>query len=230
MKLIGQIIKKITKKKDSLLKPQIPYKSKFSDADNEKDYAEKSQALERILGPMEPLVGHAIIPYQVGGPVDMYYFSKTLPGTAFVTLELLEPDGTGPLPNRIGTYELIAFTKIPYQISEDPNTLFNEIENRIRKLFTITGRYGKEAVLNPLDTCEYPLGEGKENACVFFDEYKKEGVEFKISGRKHHLLLLIEVFRSEMEYAMKNGTGELIKRLKAEGHYPYSDLDREPVV
>src|SRR5918912_1106382 len=79
---------------------------KFSDEDYEKDYELKSKALEDILGKMHNLVGHAIIPFAVGGAVDMYYFPNHISGTGFATMELLEPDGTGPLPNRLGTYEL----------------------------------------------------------------------------------------------------------------------------
>jgi hypothetical protein len=32
-----------------------------------------------------------------------------------------------------------------------------------------------------------------------------------------------------MEYARRNGSEELLEKLKVAGHYPYSDLDREPV-
>ncbi len=43
------------------------------------------------------------------------------------------------------------------------------------------------------------------------------------------LLAIIEVFRSEMDFARQCGGAVLIERLKAEGCYPYSDLDREPI-
>jgi len=43
------------------------------------------------------------------------------------------------------------------------------------------------------------------------------------------LLLCLQVFRSEMEFARENGSEELFKKLKQAGHYPYSDLDRQPV-
>jgi hypothetical protein len=42
-------------------------------------------------------------------------------------------------------------------------------------------------------------------------------------------VLCIEVFPSEMKHAMENGSASLLRKLKAAGHYPYSDLDREPV-
>ena len=63
--------------------------------------------------------------------------------------------------------------------------------------------------------------------CLIFDGYPSypagEPAEFG-------LLAVIEVFRSEMDYARKHGGAKLLKRLRAEGHYPYSDMDREPVV
>jgi hypothetical protein len=55
-------------------------------------------------------------------------------------------------------------------------------------------------------------------------------VGFVIDGKTHCLMLCMEVFRSEMEHAMKHGSVSVIPRLKAAGHYPYSDLDRDPVV
>ena len=33
-----------------------------------------------------------------------------------------------------------------------------------------------------------------------------------------------------MDYARQNGSDELFKLLKEKGFYPYSDLDREPVI
>jgi len=53
---------------------------------------------------------------------------------------------------------------------------------------------------------------------------------FPIGDEQHGLLLCIEVFRSELEFAMENSRDELITLLKEHGHYPRSDLDREPVV
>ncbi len=197
----------------------------------ERDYEAKKAALERILGPMHELVGHAIIPFQVGGAVDMYYFPNGIPGTGFATMELLEPDGSGPQPNRIGTYELVAFTKqkMPPSGNRSEDHPFNKIERRICGIFTNTGFYSREAVLNPGETCEIPGEKGEPNKCLILDEYAPNGIQFEIAGRKHCLLLCMEVFRSEMTYAMENGSDLVLKRLKEAGYYPYSDLDRKPV-
>lgn len=203
----------------------------FSDKDYERHYEAKQAALERVLGPMHDLVGHAIISFAVGGAVDMYYFPNGIPGTGFATMELIERDGSGPKPNRIGTYELVAFTKkkIPLPEVGLEDHPFTQTERRICGTFTTIGNYSYEAVLNPGETCELPGKEGEPNRCLIFDEYAPDGTPFEIDGKKHCLLLCLEVFRSEMEYAMEHGGDAVLKKLKAAGHYPYSDLDREPV-
>ncbi|WP_153798764.1 suppressor of fused domain protein [Foetidibacter luteolus] len=211
-------------------KPDKTEPKEFTGQEYELDYEQKLQGLENILGKMHDLVGHAIIPFAVGGAVDMYYFPNHIKGTGFATMELLEPDGTGPLPNRLGTYELIAFTKHDYNDSEDAQTPFNLIERKVCGIFTTIGFFSRQAVLNPNETCEVPSGEGEENTCLVFDLYKPNNKEFKVGNRKHHLLLCLQVFRSEMEFSRGNGSEELFKKLKEAGHYPYSDLDRQPVV
>jgi len=199
-------------------------KKVFTDEQFMESYELKSKAIEGVLGPMENMVGHAIIPFDIGGTVDMYYFSEHIAGTGFVTMELINPDGSGPKPNVIGTYELVAFTKEKYNTIEETETPFNKIERHICGLFTTIGNYSFQAVLNPKETCEVPT-DGEENACLIFDAYKG----FQISGSIHHLLLCMQVFRSEMDFARANGTEKLIDLLKEAGHYPYSDLNREKV-
>ena len=202
----------------------------FTEQEYETDYELKLQGLENVLGKMHDLVGHAIISFAVGGAVDMYYFPNHIKGTGFATMELLEPDGTGPLPNRHGTYELVAFTKHNYEHNSDTQTPFYFIERKVCGFFTTIGDYSRQAIINPNETCEIPNDEGKENTCLIFDLYEPENKKFIIGDRHHHLLLCIQVFRSEMEYARENGSDQLFEKLKQAGHYPYSDLDRAPVV
>lgn len=211
--------------------------SDFSDEEWNLDYEQKEKGLEYVLGKMHNLVGHAIIPFSIGGAVDMYYFPNHIKGTGFATMELLAPDGTGPLPNRLGTYELVAFTKydienVEYDVlpAKTETSPFNKIERKICGVFTTIGNYSFEAELNPLETCEIPMDNGEENICMAFDLYQPDGKKFMIGEREHHLLLCILLFRSEMEYAREHGSQLLFDKLKQAGHYPYSDLDREHVV
>jgi hypothetical protein len=211
-------------------KKETPIEKEFSEEEHEKDYELKSEGLENVLGKMHNRVGHAIIPFAVGGAVDIYYFPNHIKGTGFATMELLDPEGNGPKKNRIGTYELVAFTKCDYDTSEDTQTPFNLIERKACGFFTAIGMFSSKAVLNPKETIEVPNGENEENTCLIFDLFEPNGKKFKIGDREHHLLLCLQIFRSEMDYARQNGSEELFKILKEKGIYPYSDLDREPAV
>jgi hypothetical protein len=212
--------------------PTDPPDLKF-DEDVRLKYGEaKQRGLEEALGPMHDLVGHAIIPFEIGGPVDMYYFPNVLPGTAFVTQELIDPDGTGPKPSEIGTYELIAFTRHPpppdMATEGRQQTDFDRVELRMRNIFTRLANYAHDAVLKPHETCEVPDVDG-ETPAIVFDEFKPVRGEFRIDGRKHGLLLCIEVYPSELELARKSGSKTLLRNLMDAGHYPYSDLNRASV-
>jgi hypothetical protein len=143
-------------------------------------------------------------------------------------MELIEPDGTGPLPSNIGTFELVAFTR--HKIG-DPSSepAFKTIELRVRRIFTTVGRYSTEAVLNPKDTCEVPEDDAPPH-CLVFDEYAGPQRPFLIGDKEYGLLLCIEVFPQEMDFAMQHGSQLLLDRLRSQGVYPFSDLDRKPVV
>lgn len=101
----------------------------FTDEEYEKDYDLKAKGLETILGKSHHLVGHAFIPFDAGGAVDMFYYpnGKTK-GTGFATMELIQPDGTVPIPNRNGIYELVAFAKHDYANDTSQANPFNQNE------------------------------------------------------------------------------------------------------
>ena len=179
---------------------------------------------------MHGLVGHAVIPYAVGGTLDMYYFKNHLNGTRFATMELLDPDGNGPRKNKFGTYELVAFTKHAYSEDKNEKTPFHLIERKACGFLTSIGMYSSQAILNPKDTIEVPNGENDENTCLILDLYEPQGKKFSIGSKEHHLLLCMQIFRNEMIYAREHGSEELFKILKENGIYPYSDLDRKPAV
>lgn len=223
---IFKSIKKLFSRKDENIEYAI---DKFSVEEFDEHYDLKKIALEVVLGEMYPMVGHAIIPFQVGGAVDMYYFTNHIPGTAFATMELIQPDGSGPRPNEYGTYELLAFTKYAYDAHKEgePRTEFEKIERRVCGIFTAIGFYSFEATLKPGETCQLP---NDKPIYLVFDRYQPNNVDFKIGSKKHHLLLCIEVYENEMNFSRENGSTELFKKLKEKGFYPYSDMDREPVV
>ncbi len=214
-------------------KPQIP-EERWRE-----HYQAKRAALERILGPMDSLVGHAIVPFEEGGPVDMYYFSTHLPGTVMATMDLIDPEGNGPQPGRLGTYELVACTyRSRFRAFELPpdgrngqpdDGGFAVMQDRICTMLTIIGHDSFEAVLEPGDACEMPVEDEGDTRYIVFDEFDTGGIPFEVEGRRHGLLLCIEVHPSELKYAQRHGTQALLARLKRAQVYPYSDLDRECV-
>jgi len=114
---------------------------KYTDEQYDKDYELKREGLEKILGKMHDLVGHSVVPFYMGGSVDLYYFIHHIKGTGFATMELLDIEGNGPLPNELGTYELLAFTKNYYDEGSDGGSAFNlskaEFVKILRQLETI---------------------------------------------------------------------------------------------
>lgn len=215
----------------------------FSDERCDEHYEAKQAAMERVLGPMDELVYHAIIPFELGGAVDMYYFSSCIDGSVCATMELINPDGKGPRPNKLGTYEVVACTKQkdtptpgePFEekkkrIEEDRLTPFERINSRLCGIMTAVGRYSSMATLQPGETAEIPLGEDDDLACVIFDSFDPKGIPFEIEGKRHGLLLCMEIHRSELNFARENTGRVLIDRLKQAGVYPYSDMDRDAIL
>ena len=142
-------------------KKEMPVETEFTEEEHDKNYELKSAGLENILGKKHNLVGHAIIPFSIGGSVDRYYFPSHIKGTGFATMELLDPNGNGPKENPLGTYELVAFTKYDYNTSEDTEMPFNLIERKVCGFLTSIGMYSSQAVLNPKETIEVSNGENE---------------------------------------------------------------------
>lgn len=204
----------------------------MADADEEAGqgwYDRKSALMEAMLGREHDVVMHAIIPYGIGGPLDLYYYPNGVPGTAVATKELSELPGDGPCNAVFRNYELVMFTKHPIDLdaADDPDTAFGRMHVVTSAVLNRIARYSAQATLNPNETCEFPPDvEIVGGRCLVFDGYPSYAEELPA---EFGLLAVIEVFRSEMDYARAHGGRELLKRLKASGHYPYSDLDREPV-
>ncbi|KPE50729.1 hypothetical protein [Chryseobacterium indologenes] len=199
--------------------------------DNDGKYIEhynlKLQAIENVLGNSAEVIGHAVIPFRVIagmtlGAVDMHYFPHHIEGTGFTTMELITTDGKGPKPNEKGTYELVAFTKQPFNdINQDPPTAFNTIERRMCENFTQIAGAAHNKVFNPYEICQISGSDGQPRY-IIFDVYK----ELEIEGHKHHLLLCMEIFEEELATVEMFGHEGFVNMLKMIKIYPYSDLDR----
>jgi len=210
--------------------PKQHSQPEFSEEQHTLDDELKKAGLEAVLGTMNDVVLHAIFPYAVGGALDVYAFPNHIAGTGLVSMELLRPDGSGPAPNTEGTYELIMFTKHKPDFTELWESPFRKMVFRCCMIMTNTALYSAESgdyavVFNSNETCTFPIFED-ENVFCFFHKY----ADFWVGERKHHLLLIMEVLEREQDFARQEGTEKLLSLLKEQGYYPYSDLDRPPVV
>jgi hypothetical protein len=189
----------------------------------------KSILMEASLGKEHDIVMHAIIPYCVGGALDLYYYPKGLPGTAIATKELSELPNAGSSNNVFSCYELVMFTKQKLDLgaANDESTAFGREHSKINAILNPIARYSAEAKLNPHETCEFPANMARVGGkCLIFDGYACHSDDMV---ENFGLLAVIEIFRSEMDYARARGSRRLIDQLKSNGYYPYSDLDREAV-
>jgi hypothetical protein len=185
--------------------------------------------MESWLGKEHDLVMHAIIPYAFGGGLDLYYYPNGLFGTAIATKELSNSPDEGSSNDVYRTYELVMFTRhaVDLEQAKDPKTPFGRIHASMNSVLNSIARYSAQATLNPRQTCEFPADmKNVGGKCLIFAQFTQPSAKTENFG----LLAVIEVFRSEIDFARKNGGGKLLQRLKDHGHYPFSDLDREAVV
>lgn len=194
--------------------------------------AMKEKALSALLGPAHDTVQHASIPFVVGGPLDLYYYVQPR-GFAIATQELIDEFGDGPKSKAFQSYELAIFSEVPFDLAKtgDPATPVGRMHERMSGLLNAVARYAFHAKLNPGETMEFPadFDESIGGQCIICDEWTKDGQGLMIGPRRFGLLVLINIHRSEMDFARQNGSEALFARLREKGHYPFSDLDRPPV-
>lgn len=193
----------------------------------------KDEALARVLGKQHGMVMHAIIPFAVGGGLDLYYFPQR-EGFAIATKELIAEDGSGPRNRLFRAYELAMFARVPFDLDQakDAATPMGRMHRRMNGVLNAMARYAPHASLNPNETMEFPADFSDElgGQCLILDCWRPDGQDLVIHGRPFGLMVPINIHRSEMDYARSAGGEHLLAKLKERGHWPYSDLDRDPVV
>lgn len=207
-----------------------PPKQDDSDKEGDDWYERKSSLMEGILGKQHDTVLHSLIPYFLGGSLDLYYYPNGIEGTAVATKELSEAPGTGSKNEFFKNYELVMFTrhKLDLGTSRKRKSPFEEANERFNAILNSIARFSAEASLNPDETCDYPDDmEFLGGRCLIFDTYCKSGTKPK---KEFGLLAIIEIHRSEQLWSRMHGGDKLLVKLKEKGHWPYSDLDRKPVV
>lgn len=203
------------------------------DALEEKWYDKKSEIMEAILGPEHDMVMHAVIPYEVGGGLDLYYYPNGISGTGIATKELSFACRESSTNDEYASYELVMYTPeaIDLDNAYEDNHPFGIAHQHINAVLNAVAHYSAEACLNPRETLEFPADfEDIGGRCFILDAYTGTGRDVPKDEEGFGVMLLIEVFRAEMERAREAGGKSLLEKLKAAGVYPYSNLAREAVV
>ena len=158
------------------------------------------EAMASVLGKADDLVGHAMIPFQmgadIGGAADVVYFRNHLDGVVCVTSELIGCDDQ--LNNQLGNYELMICHR-----KEDHDGL-EWGANIISQL----AHYTCEAELNPGDTMDIgPATPGGStiSALLFFDY-----ATFTFRERQAGLLLCMGITEAELSMC-REGKRELVE-------------------
>jgi hypothetical protein len=175
---------------------------------------------------MDDMVLHAIIPFFLGGGLDLYTFSKCIPGTVFATQELITRDKQSrPKKGKAGYFELVAcLPPGSKQVEEnDGIRLVNRILNPV-------AMYASMAALSPGETAELPGEDGEPSQPLLLDAFNPKSVPFEFNGEKFALLLCMPITHDELAFARSEGSAALLAKLQATGAYPYADIKRPSVV
>ena len=172
----------------------------------------RAVALEAVLGPSDGMVGHAMIPFdlgaEVGGAADILYFRGHLRGIVATTAALIGRDDQVPSP--LGNYELMICARDDIEWGAD--------------LISRLAHYTLTAVIAPGETMDigFATPAGSTTAALLFLEYAR----FVIDDRAAGLLLCIGITAGELNACRGGHRAAVEASLKAEGVFPFTDLYR----
>lgn len=173
-------------------------------------------ALESILGKSSDMVGHGLIPFQLGadlgGTADIVYFHNHVDGIVSATAELIgNPD---QVPNTLGNYELA----ICCRDDDDwgPN------------LVGQLAHYTLETPLEPGQTMDIgpATPDGSSIDAFLFCDYGR----FRVRDQDAGIIMCVGITSSELAACRSGDRDRVESLLKSSGVYPFSDLQRESVV
>jgi hypothetical protein len=211
-------------------------REKYVEESEDKAYEIKDKYMESILGEEYEKVMHALISFSVGGSLDLYYYPNYCNGTAIATKELTNYKFNKPKNDAYDAYELVMVTKhkINLESMKEENILsdtFAYDHKYINGILNCIARYSTEAKLNPHETIEFPEEmEDIGGKCLILDILSEPLCTNETRNKKFGLMLLMEIHRDEMEYAMQQNGKELIIKLKEKGVYPYTGINRPSVL
>lgn len=202
--------------------------TKQSDEQLEAWYTAKTVKMETALGASDERVLHVIVADPDTGPFNTMFFGNNVPGTGLATCQLARPDQSGPSNSTYRSYEMIIFTREHVGQGDDLSDVAGQSPaGLLRAAMNELAAYAFHASLEVGNTMEFPsdYDEYVGGRCFLIDAYAPESFDENFG-----LMLVIEIHRDEMAFAMEGHSKALLEKLKQAGVYPYSDLNRLSVL
>jgi hypothetical protein len=175
----------------------------------------RKSVLEDLLGNADPAVLTSAQPVYMGGGASMMIFREHVPGVTYVTSDLIGLEDQKP--NRLGHYELML-------CSHDESLWGQNLLSRLAS-------YTLETALDPGATMdiESAVPEGATINALMFVECGLRQRTFKVRGLRSSLLLCLGITGEELAACGEHGSDAVLKLLKREKIFPYTDLIRPSV-
>ncbi len=203
-------------------------KKNLSEAELEAWYERVSQQLEAALGPAHDKVLHLIVSDPDYGPFDTRFFFTHVPGTVMVTSGLARP-GEGRATNSLyKTFDMAIITRLRVGDKETLEDVAGKTPGGlVRVALNSVTTYAVDAQIEPGNTLEFPpdFDDYVGGRCFVVTDYASDSF-----SPDYGLMLVMEIHRDEMAFALENHGDQLIEKLKAAGVFPYSDLERPSVI
>jgi hypothetical protein len=173
-------------------------------------------ALESVLGKCDGTVCYAPAPMHRQGFADVLRFRDYVKnGIAYVTCDLI--GNPKQVPNKWGHYELMICTR---QESEWAPTLLSRL-----------AQYTHEATLQPGDTMDIDDARPRDSsvAALLFARPDPPADSFSVLGTPAGIILCIGITADEFAACKNFGSGVMLRMLKDNDVYPFTDMKRESV-
>jgi hypothetical protein len=176
----------------------------------------RTQAFEAEFGPMDDMVRHSNIPFEMGeaagGLANVVYFRQHVPGVLAVTSELIGVDGQ--VPNGLGNYELAICRRgesewCDYMISRMAHYTFKQ----------------ELAHGDVMDIRSIVPSEATVSALLFL-----EFARFEVKERDAGVLLCLGITPDELAACRGGRTTEVLEALSERDVFPFTDLYRPSVL
>jgi len=179
-------------------------------------FGERLAAMEKAFGSSADVVLHAIVPFDfgfdAGGRADVVQFKDRIDGTIYATCDLM--GRRDQIANALGTYELA----ICHRSHEDWGVA----------VISALAYYTLDARVDPGQTMD--LGpsapKGSRITAFLFDPL----ASIEVMGQRAGVLLCIGITSDELAACRRGMHERVLAALKAEGAYPFTDLDRHSVL